>query len=98
MYNQCKKEGRGLFLSPYSINAALAMTAAGAVGNTKQQIRDALQVQLEGDAFDKAINTIDRSLMAHAAATDGITLTIVNSTWMQSGWDFKVSYLDHLAQ
>jgi serpin B len=98
MYNQCKQEGKGLFLSPYSITSALAMTAAGANGNTKKQIRDALQVSLEGDAFDQAINSIDQSLMNHAATTDGITLNVVNSSWMQSGWDFKVSYLDHIAQ
>jgi len=98
MYKQCKKDGKSLFLSPYSITSALAMTAAGANGNTKKQIRDALQVTLEGDAFDEAINSIDQSLMTYAAATDGITLNIVNSSWMQSGWDFKVSYLDHIAQ
>jgi len=98
LYHQCEKEGKSLFMSPYSITAALAMTAAGAMGNTKQQIRDALKVSLDGDAFDQALNAIDQSLAAHAAATDGITLNIVNSTWMQSGWDFKVSYLDHLAQ
>ncbi len=98
MYNQCKKEGKSLFMSPYSITAALAMTAAGAQGTTKQQILDALQVDLEGGAFDQALNAIDQSLTAHAAATDGVTLNIVNSTWMQSGWEFKVNYLDHLAQ
>ncbi len=98
MYDKCKKEGKGLFISPYSITAALAMAAAGANGATKQQIRDALQVSLEGDAFDQAINSIDQSLMSHATAADGISLSIVNSTWMQTGWDFKISYLDHLAR
>jgi serpin B len=98
MYNQCKQDGKSLFLSPYSITSALAMTAAGADSNTKKQIRDALQVSLAGNDFDQAINSIDQSLMTHAAATDGITLNIVNSSWIQSGWDFKVSYLDHIAQ
>jgi serpin B len=98
LYNKCKKQGQSLFLSPYSITSALAMTSAGAQGTTKQQIRDALQVGLEGDAFDQALNAIDQSLMTHATATDGIKLSIVNSTWMQTGWDFKVSYLNQLAQ
>jgi serpin B len=98
MYNQLLTEGENLFFSPYSITAALAMTAAGGAGDTRQQIRDALQVTLEGDAFDAAINGTDQSLMTYADATDGITLRVVNSTWMQTGWNFKISYLDHLSR
>jgi serpin B len=98
MYQQLKDEGKNLFFSPYSITAALAMTAAGANGNTKQQILDALQVTLQGVAFDQAINAIDQSIMSHADATAGLTLKVVNSAWLQSGWNFKVSYLDHLAK
>jgi serpin B len=98
MYQQLKEEGKNLFFSPYSITAALAMTAAGANGNTKQQILDALQVTLQGVAFDQAINAIDQSIMSHADTTEGLTLKVVNSAWLQSGWNFKVSYLDHLAK
>lgn len=98
MYQLLAEEGKNLFFSPYSITSALAMTAAGAEGETKTQIRDALQVKLPGVQFDEAINGIDLSLSAHSASTDGITLNIVNSTWMQAGWNFKVGYLDHLAR
>jgi serpin B len=98
MYKQLISEGENLFFSPYSITVALAMTAAGAAGNTKQQIRDALQVTLEGDQFDDAINGIDLDLTEHADATEGVTLRIVNSTWLQSGWQFKFGYLDHLSR
>jgi serpin B len=98
MYRQLKDEGKNLFFSPYSITAALAMTAAGANGNTKQQILDALQVTLQGVAFDQAMSAIDQSIMSHADATAGLTLKVVNSAWLQSGWNFKVSYLDHLAK
>jgi serpin B len=98
MYKLLAEEGKNLFFSPYSITAALAMTAAGAAGDTKQQIRDALQVTLEGDAFDQALNAIDRSLMEHAESTEGITLNVVNSTWLQTGMNFHISYLDHLSR
>jgi serpin B len=98
MYQQLKEEGKNLFFSPYSITAALAMTAAGANGNTKQQILDALQVTLQGVAFDQAMSAIDQSITSHADATAGLTLKVVNSAWLQSGWNFKVSYLDHLAK
>ena len=98
MYNRLKQEGKNLFISPYSITEALAMTAAGANGATKQQIRDALQANLDGSLFDQALNGLDQSITGFASVTDGITLKIVNSTWMQSGWDFKVSYLDYIAK
>ncbi|MBN1576686.1 MAG: serpin family protein [Chitinispirillaceae bacterium] len=98
MYRQLTEDGKNLFFSPYSITAALAMTAAGGVGDTKQQIRDALQVTLQGDAFDRAINGIDRSVMEYAGQTEGITINVVNSTWLQAGLKFHVSYLDHISR
>jgi serpin B len=98
MYQQLISEGENLFFSPYSISVALAMTAAGARDSTQQQILDALQVTLEGEAFDAAINSIDRSLTEHAETTDGITLRIVNSTWLQTGYPFVINYLDHLSR
>ncbi|MBN1576684.1 MAG: serpin family protein [Chitinispirillaceae bacterium] len=98
MYKLLAEEGKNLFFSPYSITAALAMTAAGGIGDTKQQIRDALRVTLESDAFDRAVNAIDRSLMDHTASTEGITLNVVNSTWLQTGMNFHISYLDHLSR
>jgi serpin B len=74
------------------------MTEAGARGETATQIREALSVTLEGDQFHAAINGLDLDLMAHAGSTDGVQLNIVNSTWAQSGWDFRVAYLDLLAR
>ncbi|MBN1759217.1 MAG: serpin family protein [Chitinispirillaceae bacterium] len=98
LYQQLIAEDENLFFSPYSITAALGMSAAGGAGDTKQQIRDALQVTLEGDDFDRALNGTDHDLMEYADATDGVTLRVVNSTWVQSGWEFKISYLDHLSR
>jgi serpin B len=98
MYQQLSENGKNLFFSPYSITSALAMTAAGAANDTKKQMLTALQVQLDGIQFDQAINTIDQSLMTHSSTTDGITLNIVNSTWIQNDWDFRIGYLDHLAR
>ncbi|MBN1759837.1 MAG: serpin family protein [Chitinispirillaceae bacterium] len=98
MYRQLVAENENLFFSPYSISAALGMTAAGGAGTTKQQIRDVLQVTLEGEDFDRALNGTDHSLMEHADVTEGITLRVVNSSWVQSGWEFRISYLDHLSR
>jgi serpin B len=98
LYKQLGAQAGNLFFSPYSITAALGMTEAGAQGTTQSQIRQALSVTLPGDAFHAAINALDLSLMGHAQATDGLTLNMVNSTWTQSGWDFRVAYLDVLSR
>ena len=98
MYKQLAASSGNLFFSPYSITAALGMTDAGAAGQPDNQIRQALSVRLQGDDFHVALNGLDQSLTAHAQATNGLTLTIVNSTWLQSGWDFRVAYLDFLSR
>ena len=98
MYKLLAAYGGNLFFSPYSITAALGMTDAGARGETDSQIRQALCVKLQGDDFHAALNGLDQSLMGHAKANPGLTLTIVNSTWLQSGWDFRVAYLDFLSR
>ncbi|MBD3420098.1 MAG: serpin family protein [Chitinivibrionales bacterium] len=98
MYTRLSSGDGNLFFSPYSITAALGMTDAGARGETQAQIRRALSVTLAGDDFHAAMNSLDHTLSDHAAGTDGVTLNIVNSSWMQTGWDFKVTYLDLLAR
>jgi serpin B len=98
MYKLLAADTGNLFFSPYSITAALGMTDAGARGRTESQIRQALSVKLQGDDFHAALNGMDQSLMGHAKATPGLTLDIVNSTWLQSGWDFRVAYLDFLSR
>jgi serpin B len=97
-YLAAQPEAGNLFFSPYSITEALAMTEAGSKGETQRQIRQALAVTLQGDEFHAAMNGLDQSLSNFAGTTDGLTLKIVNSTWMQTGWDFKVSYLDQLSR
>ncbi|MBN1759218.1 MAG: serpin family protein [Chitinispirillaceae bacterium] len=98
LYKELLTENDNLFFSPYSITSALAMTAAGAIGETRQQILDALQVTLEETEFDAAINSFDQSITSYTDATEGVTLNIVNSSWIQANWDFRVSYLDHLSR
>ncbi|MBN1306357.1 MAG: serpin family protein [Chitinispirillaceae bacterium] len=98
LYKELISVDDNLFFSPYSITGALAMTAAGAKGNTKQQMLDALQVTLEGTDFDAALNSYDLSITDYADETDGVTIEIVNSSWMQYNWEFRISYLDHLSR
>jgi serpin B len=99
MYQQlCSQEQGNIFFSPYSIVAALGMTEAGARGETMRQIREALAVTLEGDAFHAAMNGLDLSLTEHTGSTSGLTLNMVNTTWVRKGMTFLPEYLDLLAR
>lgn len=46
LYKSLKEETGNLFYSPYSISSALAMTYAGARGETEQQMADTLHFVL----------------------------------------------------
>ena len=99
MYAQLAAEQEGnIFFSPYSIVSALGMTAAGAEAETDRQIREALSVTLQGDDFHAALNGIDQSLEQHSTSTEKLTMTVANDAWVQSGWEFRVDYLDLLSR
>ncbi len=98
LYHQLAVEDGNLFFSPYSISAALGMTAAGARGETERQIRQTLQVTLEGDAFHDALNGLELDLENHVGTTDGNELNVVNRVWAQPGFPFQSAYLDLLAR
>jgi serpin B len=103
LYRYLKDEQDGnLFYSPYSISLALAMTYAGARGETEQQMADALHYTLPQDRLHPAFNWLDLELArrgegARGKDDQGFRLNIVNTTWGQKGYKFLPEYLDTLA-
>ncbi|ELZ23358.1 proteinase inhibitor I4 serpin [Haloterrigena salina JCM 13891] len=51
--------GENLFFSPYSVSIALAMTYAGARGETAAEMADALHYDLEGEALHAAFGALE---------------------------------------
>ncbi len=61
LYAKLKKQEGNLFFSPYSISTALAMTYAGARGNTEKQMADVLHFELDRERLHPAFKgLIDR--------------------------------------
>ncbi len=82
LYAPLNEETGNLFFSPYSISTALAMTYAGARGETARQMADSLRFSLPGDTLHAAF----QGLAAHLQDVrrhDDIALNIANALWLQ---------------
>lgn len=101
-YQQLKDSGN-LFFSPYSISIALAMTYAGARGDTEQQMADTLHFTLPQDKLHPVFDALDlelsqRGIGAKGKDDKGFRLNIVNAIWGQKGYTFLQDFLDILAE
>ena len=102
LYQKLRSGDGNLFFSPYSISRALAMTYAGARGNTEQQMAQALHFSLPQERLHPAMNALDQEITSYAQANNnnntGFRLNIANAIWGQDGFPFLPAYLDLLAQ
>ncbi len=97
LYQALRAEPGNLFYSPYSLSAALAMTYAGAGGDTADQMAATLHYTLPPERLHPAFNALDLALTAPAASTATFTLKVANSLWGQDGFPFQAAFLDTLA-
>lgn len=103
LYQAIRKEPGNLFYSPYSISAALAMTYAGARGETERQMAQVLHFALEQARLHPTFNALDQALASRGAGAkskDGqpFRLRVANSLWGQAGYTFLPAFLDTLAE
>jgi len=104
LYQKLREEESGnLFYSPYSISLALAMTYAGARGETERQMSNALLFTLSQDKLHSAFNALDLQLASRGEGSSGqdgkgFRLNIANAIWGQRGYNFLQNFLDKLAE
>jgi serpin B len=104
LYQSLKqKEDGNIFYSPYSISLALAMTYAGARGETEKQMADVLHYLLPQDSLHPAFNSLDLELNergegAKGKDDKGFRLNVVNAIWGQKDYKFLSGYLDVIAE
>lgn len=93
IYAQLKSAPGNLFFSPYSISTALAMTCAGARGQTEKQMAHVLRFPDDQKQLHPTFGELQRQLSA-AGNRDGIQLNIANALWAQRGHPFLRPFLD----
>jgi len=103
LYQALRETDGNLFYSPHSISLALAMTYAGARGETAQQIADTLHFTLPQNLLHPAFNSLDLELGRRGEGAkgkdgEGFRLNIVNAIWGQKDYEFLSDFLDLLAE
>ncbi len=93
LYAKLSAQEGNLFFSPYSISTALAMTYAGARGNTWDEMKKALHFPLNPteralhDAFGKLVHDMNA-----AGKKKGYQLSVANALWAQEDYKFLDEY------
>ena len=92
LYGRLRSTTSGnLFLSPYSISTALAMTYAGAAGETGKQMAEVLHFTVPEPELHEAMASLGNSLLADKKK--GYQLRVANRLWGQKGYEFLPEFL-----
>jgi serpin B len=103
LYRECGAADENLCLSPYSIQSALAMTFAGADGETRAEMMRVLHYPGEGDIIHASFSSLQKSLEETTkksneavekakklgGPSEPITLAIANRLFPQTGYGFR---------
>jgi serpin B len=93
LYGQLRKQSGNLFFSPESISTALAMTYAGARGNTASEMAKTLHFTLPPDRLHPAMGALLSDLNA---PHDGYQLRVADALWAQQGNTFLDDFLQFM--
>jgi serpin B len=111
LHRQLATGDENLCISPYSINSALAMTFAGADGETRTEMARVLHFPNDGDV-PASFSALQNSLEEMSAKTaelakesrkfggpsEPITLNIANRLFAQKGYHFREAFLSLVKQ
>jgi len=92
LYQRLRTEEGNLFFSPYSISTALAMTYAGARGNTAVQMAQALHFLLDQEQLHSAFAWLEAKL-SDVGRKGQVQLKVANALWPQEEYDLLEEFL-----
>jgi serpin B len=87
-----KRAGKNVFFSPFSISTALAMTYAGAKGNTAAQMKKVMHYTLKDEKLHPAVGALVDDLNAEGKKGK-FALSAANALWGQKGYKFLDPFL-----
>jgi serpin B len=107
LHRQLATGNENLCVSPYSIESALAMTFAGADGETRSEMARVLHFPSDASAISASFASLQHSLEEMSVKTaelvkeskrfggpsEPITLSIANRLFAQKGYDFREPFL-----
>ncbi|MEG4804466.1 serpin family protein [Microcoleus sp. ARI1-B5] len=91
LYDKLRHQEGNLFFSPYSISTALAMTYAGARGETASEMANVLHFELEPEHLHPAFAALMADL--NIGEDCGYQLNTANRLWGQQGFAFLDAFL-----
>ena len=90
LYGKLRSQGGNLFFSPESVSTALAMTYAGARGDTAAEMAKTLHFTLPPDRLHPAMGAL---LAGLNAPHDGYQLRVANALWAERDYKFLDAFL-----
>jgi len=90
LYGRLRGEGGNLFFSPYSLSSALAMTYAGARGETARQMAAVLHLPAGAAGVHTAYAALGADLNAPGKPYE---LAVTSALWGQKGYGFLPDFL-----
>ena len=94
LYSKLKAKDGNIFFSPFSISSALAMTYAGARGETEKQMAQTLRFNLGQAALHPAFADLVTQLVPADEMKAGYQLVIANALWGQKGFTFLPAFIE----
>jgi serpin B len=95
LYARLRDRPGNLFFSPESISTALAMTYAGARGETAEQMAKTLHFTLESEQLNAAFHALIQELNG-GHKKRAYELRVANALWGQKGFGFLPAFLKGL--
>lgn len=92
LYKKLRTTEDNLFFSPYSVSIALAMTYAGARGNTETQMAQALHFTLDQKRLHDAFASLEANLKI-VQKRGNLLLKVASALWPQRGYPFLEEFL-----
>jgi serpin B len=87
--------GKNLFLSPFSIQVALAMCAVGAKGETRRVLADLIEAPESVEEQNRQYARLLKSV--HGDGQRPFHLVTANALWGQQGYHFKPAFQEAIA-